>query len=77
MILCKGCTEAGVGRVLNKTSLNFERKMIDMFPWTSVSRKTARNPLICFHERKVQKFAKDSNVINSGHVETVVLMEKE
>ena len=31
--------------------------LIDMFPWTSVFGKNAKNPLICFRKRKVQKIS--------------------
>jgi len=50
--------------------------VFDMFPHTTVSEKAAKNLLICFLVRQVQKPPLDINYINSTHVETVVLMSR-
>ena len=47
-----------------------------MFPHTTVSQKSAKNRLICFHERKVQKSTNDINAVLSDHVECVVLITR-
>jgi hypothetical protein len=35
-----------------------------MFPHTSAFKKSSKNLLICFHERKIQKSTPDINAIN-------------
>ena len=47
-------------------------KVVDKFPHTTVSLKTAKNLLICSRERKVLKSAQDINAILSSHVEAII-----